>query len=75
MKSYNILCLTEMFQQLRFLGIVVFQTGLDWGWTDFLSLHDGNNNVHCTDVIIRLLSKKCVLTECQKYAQIKKNQH
>ena len=27
MKSYNIFCLTEMFQQLRFLGIVVFQTG------------------------------------------------
>ena len=27
MKSYNIFCLTEMFQQLRFLGFVVFQTG------------------------------------------------
>ena len=27
MKSYNIFCLTEMFQQLHFLGFVVFQTG------------------------------------------------
>ena len=31
--------------------------GTDGGWTDFLSLPDGNNNFHCTCVIIRLLSK------------------
>jgi hypothetical protein len=46
---YNIFCLTEMFQQLHFLGFVVFQTGT------------GQKPPDVIKVIINCLSIKTIL--------------